>query len=64
MIAEIGSAYLCSLCGISNEVIENQASYISGWMSKLKQDPAILTRASIQAKNAVNYLLGELIEKV
>ena len=47
------------MCGISNEVIENQASYLSGWMSKLKQDPAILIRASVQAKNAVNYLLPE-----
>jgi antirestriction protein ArdC len=46
LVAEVGSAYLCGMCGISNTVIENQAAYLQGWMSKLKQDPTILIRAS------------------
>jgi antirestriction protein ArdC len=59
LIAELGSAYLCGMCGISNNVIENQAAYLQGWMSKIKGDPAILIRASLQARAAVQYLLPE-----
>lgn len=56
LVAELGSAYLCSMCGISNEVLDNQAAYLQGWYGKLSSDPSILIRASIQAKNAVGYL--------
>jgi antirestriction protein ArdC len=59
LIAELGSAYLCRMCGISNTVIENQAAYLQGWMSKIKGDPAILIRASLHARAAVQYLLPE-----
>lgn len=62
LVAELGSAYLCSMCGISNEVLENQAAYLQGWLNKLQFDPSILIRASIQAKNAMNYLLQESAE--
>jgi len=57
LVAELGSAYLCAMCGISNTVIENQAAYLQGWLSKLKGDPAILIRASLQARAAVEYLV-------
>jgi len=49
LVAELGSAYLCFMCGISNEVLENQAAYLQGWYSKLQNDPSVLIRASIQA---------------
>lgn len=59
LVAELGSAYLCGMCGISNNVIENQAAYLHGWLSKLKGDPAILIRASLHARAAVEYLINE-----
>lgn len=59
LIAELGSSYLCAMCGISNDVIENQAAYLHGWMSKIDCDPNILIRASAQAKKAVEYLIME-----
>ncbi len=58
LIAEIGSAYLCSMCGISNEVIDNQAAYLHGWMKQLKHDPAVLVRAALHARSAVELLLS------
>lgn len=58
LIAEIGSAYLCAMCGVSNSVIDNQVSYIDGWKSKLKNDPEVLIRASVQAKKAVEFLVS------
>ena len=32
MVAEMGAAYLCAEAGISPAVIDNQASYIAGWL--------------------------------
>jgi len=57
LVAELGSAFLCSMCGIDN-TIENSAAYIQGWSRKLKSDDKLILRASTKAKNAVNYLLN------
>ncbi len=57
LVAEIGSAYLCGLSGIKPKVLENQASYISGWLDKLQQDESLFITAAIQAQKATNYLL-------
>jgi hypothetical protein len=35
LVAEMGGAYLCAEAGISPAVVENQAVYIQGWLSKL-----------------------------
>lgn len=59
LVAELGSAYLCAMCGISNSVLENQAAYLQGWMKKISDDPNILIRASLKARVAVEYLFGE-----
>ena len=59
LVAELGSAYLCGMCGISNAVLANQASYLQGWLSKIRNEPAVLVRASLRAKEAVNYLIAE-----
>lgn len=62
LIAEIGSAYLCSYFGINN-TLDNSAGYIQGWLNKLEDDQSIFISASTQAKNAVNYLLKDF-EKI
>ncbi len=60
LVAEIGSAYLCGLCGISNSVLENQSSYVKGWLSKIGIDPSIIVRASISAQHSLKYLQQEI----
>lgn len=58
LIAEIGSAYLCSLCGISNKIIDNQTSYIQGWISLIKSEPRIIMEASKKAGRAVELFMA------
>lgn len=58
LIAEIGSAFLCNLVGISTEgTFENTASYIKGWLKPLKDDPKMILSAASKAEQAVNYIL-------
>lgn len=38
LVAEMGAAYLCGICGIENITIDNSAAYIQGWFKKLKGD--------------------------
>lgn len=62
LVAEIGSAFLCSMCGIDN-TIDNSAAYIASWSKVLKADEKMILKASTQAKNAVNYLINKAEEK-
>ena len=58
LVAEMGSAYLCAEAGISNAVIENQAAYVAGWLSKLRDDRKLLVYAAAQAQKAADFILG------
>jgi len=59
LVAEFASAFLCAKLGIGTKVITNSTAYIQGWVSKLKNDPKILTQASSRAKKAVKFLETE-----
>ena len=59
LIAELGSSFLCGLCGISTKVIDNQASYISGWLEHVERDPVYFMKAASQAQRAVNFILNK-----
>jgi len=57
LVAEIGSAMLCSQMGIEFS-IENSASYVSGWAEFLKEDKkTAIVRASAKAQKAVEFIL-------
>ena len=43
--------------GISPVVIENQAAYVAGWLSKLRDDRKLLVYAAAQAQKAVDFIL-------
>jgi antirestriction protein ArdC len=57
LIAEMGGAYLCAEAGISNAVIENQAAYIGGWLSRVRDDRRLIVHAAAQAQRAADYIL-------
>jgi antirestriction protein ArdC len=57
LCAEMGAAFLCAEAGISPVVIENQASYIAGWLSKLRDDRKLLVYAAAQAQKAADFIL-------
>ena len=59
LIAEIGSSFLCGLCGISSKVIDSQASYIDVWLLKVEKDPVYFIKAASQAQKAVNFILNK-----
>jgi antirestriction protein ArdC len=57
LVAEIGSAMLCSYMNI-NFSIENTASYLAGWARFLKEDKkTAVVRASSQAQKAVEFII-------
>jgi antirestriction protein ArdC len=58
LVAELGAAYLCAEAGISNEVIHNQASYVAGWLKKLRDERKLLIHAAAQAQRAADYILN------
>lgn len=61
LIAEIGSAMLCGVAGIDNTTLDNSASYINGWLRKLKDDKKFVVQAAAKAQKAANHILGESV---
>ncbi|WP_205953947.1 ArdC family protein [Pantoea stewartii] len=60
LIAETGSAFLCAHLGIFGEV--QHESYLSGWLSVLRNDKKAFFRACRFAREASEYLLKPLGE--
>ncbi len=54
----MGGAYLCAEAGISNAVIANQAAYVAGWLTKLRDERKLLVHAAAQAQRACDYILN------
>lgn len=59
LVAELGSAYLCSFAGILNAGINNSAAYIDGWLGKLRNDKRFIVQASGHAQKAVDFILNQ-----
>ena len=60
LVAEMSGAFLCSMAGFSDVVIDNQAAYIDGWLGRLRKDPKLFIQAAQQAQKAVDYITGRL----
>ena len=54
----MGTAYLCAEAAITAAVIENQASYVAGWLKKLRDDRKLLIHAAALAEYAYDYILN------
>jgi len=62
LVAELGAAMLCAVWGISDDrVLENSASYIKSWKSRLTDNPTWMVQASSKATKAVQYTMGEKV---
>ena len=60
LIAEMGSSFLLKQVGIeSTRSLEQNAAYISNWISALKNDFSLIAIAASKAEKAVEYILGE-----
>ena len=58
LIAEMGSAYLCSFYGILPNEIKNTVAYLDNWLGVFKKDKRFIISASGQAQKAVDLILG------
>ena len=66
LIAELGSAFLCSKFNIKQHGRDDHAHYIKSWLKALRSDKKYIFKASAQAQQAVNFLdeLAEDKEKI
>jgi len=64
LIAEMGSAFLCAHTNIAPATLQNSASYIAGWLSKLRSDKKILIHAAAAAQRAADFIIGETDEEI
>ena len=58
LIAEMSAAFLCGHAGIYPVVVQNTASYISGWLGVLKKDKKLVIAAAGQAQRSADWILG------
>lgn len=61
LVAEIGSAMLCSNFGLGEDVktFNNSVAYLQGWICALANDPRMIVWAAGRAEKAARYILGE-----
>ena len=56
LVAAMGAAYLCGVCGIANATLDNSAAYLASWMQVLHDNPTMLVHAAAQAQRAADYI--------
>ncbi len=61
LVAEIGTCYLQSLTGITSE-FDNSAAYISGWLTKLRNEKHFILTAASLAQRAIDFILNVQVE--
>jgi len=64
LIAEMSSAFLCGVSGISPATLTNSASYLQSWISRLRGDSRLLVSAASAAQKAADYILGKQEEPI
>ena len=58
LVAELGSAFLCTDLELTPEVRDDHAGYIANWPEVLKNDKRCVVQAASYAQKAVDYLHG------
>lgn len=58
LVAEMGSAFLCCMLGVKENVLQH-ASYIESWLKVLRDDKKAIFTAASQSKKAVELLLPQ-----
>lgn len=58
LVAELTSAFCCATVGLNNSLIGDAASYVSGWLRVLRDDPKAVVIAAAQAQKAADLIKG------
>jgi antirestriction protein ArdC len=56
LVAEFGSAMICSHLGIASETREDHQQYLGLWYSRIKSEPDIVRKCVLKASQAFNYI--------
>ena len=59
LVAELGSAYLCAMCGIFDRTADNSAAYLASWLKALKEDKTLIVHAAANAQKSADYILRD-----
>jgi antirestriction protein ArdC len=59
LVAEMGASFLAVHTGINlDEITNNSAAYLQGWLKVLKADKKLIFKAAAEAQKAADYILG------
>lgn len=58
LVAEIGSAMVCAMLEITQDVRPDHAQYLSHWLELMRSDPKAIFTAASKASQAVDYLVS------
>ena len=59
LIAELGASMLCGVAGISPAVLDNSASYLKSWITRLRGDSRLIISAASAAQKASDFILDK-----
>lgn len=63
LVAELGASFLSALTGIANnQLLDNAAAYLKGWLKPLKSDQKFVFWAAKEAQKAVNFIAPALAD--
>ena len=61
LISETASLYTCQSYGLNSQIVLDQhASYLAGWQSKILSDPAAMFKAFAEAEKAADFFMQRL----
>jgi antirestriction protein ArdC len=60
LVAEMGAAFLAGHCRIEQRTEAHSASYIAGWLKRLRNDPKMVVMAASQAQKAADFILNRV----
>jgi antirestriction protein ArdC len=58
LVAEMGAAFLCGVCGLENRTVDNSAAYLASWLRVLNHDRQMVIFAAAQAQRAADSIQG------
>jgi antirestriction protein ArdC len=59
LVAELGASMLCGVSGIAPRTLDNSASYLKSWISRLRGDSRLIITAASAAQKASDFILGK-----
>jgi antirestriction protein ArdC len=60
LVAELANAFIGATIGLPADHLEDQASYIGGWLNALGDNPSVFLTATGKAQAAADWVLGEM----